>query len=397
MQQLILLPEEEFRLRLSKVQDKMRSAGVDALLVADNANKYYLCGRVYAGFAFVPSDGDPVWLVRRPVGLGGAGVFYFRRPDELPALVASAGPDTYGTLGLELDISPYSQVSRMQELFSAAVPSLAFANANPILRDARAVKTPGEIRLMSLSGYKQEQVYRKIPGLFRIGMTDHELQVEIERLSRLEGCLGAFRISGQSMELFMGNILTGNNADVPTPYDFAMGGAGLDPSLPVGASGEEIREHTTVMVDLNGNFTGYMTDMTRVFTLGTVSQLAIDAHQCSIDICRMFEREALPGVEARTLYAMVEDMVRERRLERWFMGHNQHAGFVGHGLGIEINELPVIAPRSRAVLEENNMIALEPKFVIPDVGAVGIENTYHITPAGAVSLTNAPEPLVPLL
>lgn len=397
MQELVLLPKEEFELRLSRVQAKMRDAGMDAMLVTDNANKYYLAGRVYAGFAFVPAEGAPVWLVRRPVELGGEGVMYYRRPDELPELVKAAGVQGYASLGLEYDISPYSQIMKMRQIFSEAVPALGFANLNQLMRDARAVKTPHEVGQMTLSGLRHEQVYRRIPGLFRVGMTDLELQVEIERLSRLEGCLGVFRISGQSMELFMGNILVGRNADVPTPYDFAMGGAGLDPSLPVGASGEEIKEHTTVMVDLNGDYTGYMTDMTRVFTLGSVPQLAVDAHQCSIDICRMFEREALPGVEAKALYAMIEDMVKERGLERWFMGHRQHAGFVGHGLGIEINELPVIAPRSRAMLEENNMIALEPKFVIPDVGAVGIENTYHITPAGAVSITNAPEELIPLL
>lgn len=397
MENLVLLAPGELRLRLSKVQRKMREAGIDAILVADNANKYYLTGRVYAGYAFLPSEGEPVWLVRRPVELGGEGVMYFRRPDELPSLISAAGAAPYAVLGLEYDIAPYSQVVRMQDLFASSSPSMRFANLNPLMREARAVKTPEEVRLMTMSGYKHEQVYHKVPGLFQTGMTDLELQVEIERLSRLEGCLGVFRISGQSMELFMGNILAGKNADVPTPYDFAMGGAGLDPSLPVGASGEEIKEHTTVMVDLNGDYTGYMTDMTRVFSLGSLPRLALDAHQCSIDICRMFEREALPGVEAKVLHSMIEDMVRERGLERYFMGHRQHAGFVGHGLGIEINELPVIAPRSRAILEENNMVALEPKFVIPEVGAVGIENTYHITADGARSITNAPEEIIPLI
>lgn len=72
-------------------------------------------------------------------------------------------------------------------------------------------------------------------------MTDIEFQVEIEREARLEGCLGQFRISGNSMELYMGSLLAGDNADNPSPYDFAMGGAGADPSLPVGANGTVIR------------------------------------------------------------------------------------------------------------------------------------------------------------
>ena len=199
------------------------------------------------------------------------------------------------------------------------------------------------------------------------------------------------------MEIFMGNVLVGENADAPTPYDFAMGGKGLDPSIPVGASGEEIKEHQAVMVDLNGDYTGYMTDMTRVFALGSIPQKALDAHQCSIDICRMFESEAKPGVEAKTLYEMAYHMACERGLEHYFMGHRQHAGFVGHGVGIEVNEWPVIAPRSRQVLQENNTIALEPKFVIPQVGAVGIENTYVIKADGVHCITNAPEGIAQFL
>lgn len=72
------------------------------------------------------------------------------------------------------------------------------------------------------------------------------------------------------------------------------------------------------------------------------------------------------------------DMARQAGLEHYFMGHRQHAGFVGHGVGIEINELPVIAPRSRDILEAGNVIAIEPKFIIPGVGAVGIESTYVV-------------------
>ena len=158
--------------------------------------------------------------------------------------------------------------TRLQAVF----PEASTADCSALLRTVRAVKTDEEIEQIRLSGVKHEGVYRKIPGLYTPGMTDVELQIEIERLSRLEGCLGMFRISGQSMEIFMGNVLTGKNADVPAPYDFAMGGRGLNPSIPGGAAGEEIKEHNAVMVDLNGNFTGYMTDMTRVFAVGSLPQ-----------------------------------------------------------------------------------------------------------------------------
>lgn len=390
---LMLLPREEASLRIDRLHKAMAGAGIDGLLVADNADIFYLTGRVYAGFAYIPAVMAPLWFVRRPVELEGDGVVYIRKPEDMASHIVAAGLAMPRRLGLELDILSFNQAERLRSVF----PGAECVDTTPMMRAMRAVKTDFEVEQMRLSGLKHEQVYRKIPKLYRVGMTDVELQVEIERISRLEGCLGVFRISGQSMEIYMGNVLAGRNADVPAPYDFAMGGRGLDPSIPGGAAGEEIKEHNAVMVDLNGNFTGYMTDMTRVFAVGSLPQEAVDAHQCSIDICRAFEREARPGVEARTLYEMCADMARERGLERYFMGHRQHAGFVGHGVGIEVNEWPVIAPRSRQILERNNTIALEPKFVIPEVGAVGIENTYVIEDTGARSLTNAPEEIVQLI
>ena len=81
----------------------------------------------------------------------------------------------------------------------------------------------------------------------------------------------------------------------------------------------------------------------------------------------------------------------------WFMGHRYHAGFVGHGVGIEVNELPVLAPRSRDVLQAGNTIAVEPKFVVPGLGAVGIENTYVVRAEGAAErITDTTEDIIQL-
>ncbi len=387
MTTLQLLTPEESALRLSRIQRLMADASVPAILVTDNANIYYLTGRVFDGYIYIPAEGAPLYFVRRPVDLGGDGVVRIRKPEQIAESLTLNIPPV---VGLELDLLPYTSAQRISAIF----PGSEIVNASPVLRAARSVKTEVEIGMIKQSGLRQERVYRMVPRLYRDGMTDLELQVEIERVSRLEGCLGQFRISGDSMELYMGNVLVGDNADNPTPSDFAMGGRGLDPSLPVGADGTMIRRGNSVMVDVNGNYTGYMTDMTRTFSLGEVDALAMRAHRCSIDICERLAAMGTPGAEAKQIYHTAEEMAREAGLERYFMGHAQKAGFVGHGVGIEINEMPVIAPRSRDILAEGNVIALEPKFVIPGVGAVGIENTYVMTSAGMQSLTNAPVEII---
>lgn len=385
--QIVLWPHDEFELRLSKIRSEMEATSTEALLLTDNANIYYLTGRVFAGYAYIPLKGMPIFFVRRPVELEGDGIVYIRKPEEITASIGISSP---ANIALELDVLPYSMVTRLIPVF----PGAEIRNASPLMRTVRAVKTPLAMDMLRQSGAKHTRVYRRIPGLFQEGMSDYDLQVSIEHLSRLQGCLGQFRISGDTMELYMGNVLAGRNADAPSPYDFAMGGAGMDPSLPVGANGTLITPGTTVMVDINGNYNGYMTDMTRVFALGTLEPLAERAHQCSIDIHRALCDMMRPGTPAKALWEKAEQIVTEADLKHYYMGHRQHAGFIGHGVGIEINELPVIAPRSRDILQEGNVIALEPKFVIPNVGAVGIENTYIVHSDRVECITLAPEEII---
>lgn len=387
--EILLLQPEEQALRLEKVRGIMNEKKIDALLISDNANKYYLTGRVFSGYIYLPLKGEPIYFVKRPVTMKGDGVVSIRKPEQIAESIGMVPP---ATIGLELATASYSKVERLRRIF----PQSELADASMVMSAARAVKTAEELEKIRISGIKQDHVYRKIPTLYREGMTDVELQVEIERESRLEGCLGQFRINGDDMELYMGNILVGDNADVPTPYDFAMGGEGMDPSLPVGCNGTIIKPGNSVMVDVNGNYTGYMTDMTRTYYVEEIGDLARKAHECSIAICRRLAELGRPGTEAKALYEEAEKMAREAELHEYFMGHRQKAGFVGHGVGIEINELPVIAPRSRDILQENNVIALEPKFVIPKTGAVGIENTYVVTANGLKPLTNTPESLTSL-
>lgn len=391
-----LLGNDEQKLRLGRVLRGMLDAGLKSALISSNSNIYYLTGRIFRGYLFISTALEaPVYFVNRPSTLHPAAgdiLHFIRKPEEIAALLAADGIAT-DKPALELGAASYADAMRLAHALGMDAPK---ADISHILRTARSVKTPTELHLLEISGEKQTLVYERIPHLYQEGMSDVEFQIEIERASRLHGCLGIFRIGGQDMELFMGNILTGDNADTPSPYDFAMGGAGTDPSLPVGANGTIIKPGYPVMVDVNGNYTGYMTDMTRCYYTGSILPEAEKAIALSAAICDTLAAMMLPGAKACDLYFRAEEIAREAGMADYFMGHRYHAGFVGHGLGIEINEAPVIAPRSKDILEPGNVIALEPKFVIPGVGAAGIENTYIVESTGGRCITNAPRQAVQL-
>lgn len=386
------LPAAEAGLRVSRLQKMMAECGLDAMVVSTNANVYYLTGCVFSGFVYIPVQGCEVYFVRRPAGLEDSRVVYIKKPEQIVEELQKMERPVPAKVAFELDRLPYSEVLRLVKAFGCGET----LNCSPLLGNARAVKTDYEVEKIRESGVRHAHVYNSICSVFRPGMTDCELQIEMERLLRLDGCLGIFRIAGESMELFMGNVITGDNADAPSPYDFAMGGEGMDASLPVGCNGSVIRPGSTLMVDMNGNFTGYMTDMTRSFYVGTLNEMAAKAHNLSIEIHNRLKASMKPGTAAKDAYNEAMAMVEEAGMADYFMGHRQQAGFIGHGVGIEVNEWPVIAPRSRHMIEKGNVIALEPKFVIPGVGAVGVENTYVVTDKGLECLTNFPEEIIEL-
>ncbi|MDE6010160.1 MAG: Xaa-Pro peptidase family protein [Muribaculaceae bacterium] len=392
----LILPElrEEVELRMARLLPLMRDAGMEAMLIASNANIYYAAGRFYRGYVYVTSGGRVIYFVIRPdIFTRADSVVKIRKPELIPGELGKLGLQPPSTIGLEMDTLAYSDIMRLGQVFPDARP----LNASGLLRQARQVKTPFEIRLMKEDGLHQAAVYHKITRLYKRDMTDVEFQIEIERALRMEGNLGYFRVAGNLMEINMGSVISGDNADAPSPYEFAMGGGGADPALPGGASGEIMKVGQTVMVDVNGCFNGYQTDMTRVWRIGEVSPLAYKTHECSRRILHVLEKEARPGMEVCELYRRAEAIVAEEGLEAWFMGHRQQAGFIGHGVGIELNETPAITPRCHDLLREDMTLAIEPKFVVPGVGATGIENTYFVRPDGLECITPFPEEMQDLL
>lgn len=383
---------KELKLRWDKIQQNMSDVHADGLLICDNVNLYYVSGRIFRGYCYIPVKGEPIFFVRRPLGLNGTQVVYIRKPEEIGEYLQKNGIAFPDKLLLESDSISYSDYKRYETIFTPK----EVLNGTALLRRCRSIKTPYEIDLIRRSGELHAKAYETIPSLYRKGMTDVEFSIELEHECRKLGSLGIFRIFGQSMEIFMGSVLAGDNADTPSPYDFAMGGAGLDVSLPVGCNGTVLTEGMSLMVDMGGNFTGYMTDMTRTYAIGSVQELALKAHETSIAIHQAIAAKSRPGVAAKDLYELAAEMANDARLSDYFMGHRQKAGFIGHGVGIEINEAPVLAPRSRDILAEGMVFALEPKFVIPGTGALGIENTYVVTADGVEKLTIFEEELISL-
>ena len=382
--------QPELKLRRDKIRVLMAQQEIDAALITCNVNLIYTYGRVVSGYLYLPLNAPARLFIKRPNNIEGEHIYPIRKPEQLTDLLKECGLPLPTKLMLEGDELSYTEYTRL----AACFPETTFVNGTPIIRKARSIKTDIEIEMFRRSGAAHAKAYERIPSVYQPEMTDRQLSIEIERLMRLEGCLGIFRTFGQSMEIFMGSLLAGDNATAPTPYDFALGGEGLDPSIPIGANGAMLQPGQSLMVDMGGNFNGYMGDMSRVFSIGKLPERAYAAHQTCLEIQEAVTEKAKPGAVCEDLYNTAIDMVTKAGFSDYFMGAGQKAKFIGHGIGLEINEAPVLAPRMKQELEPGMVFALEPKIVLPGIGPLGIENSWAVTADGVEKLTLCKEEII---
>ena len=384
--------ENELELKWRRIQQAMRQEEADGCLLTMNVNLYYVSGQVFNGYFYLPAEGRPYWFVKRLTIPETNQVHVIRKPEQMPELFRDLNLAMPRKLLLEEDELSYNECIRLQHVFRAE----ATGNASALIRHIRMIKTPWEIEQMRISARRHEAVYREIPACYRPGMRDVELQIEIEKRMRMHGSLGYFRAFGSNMDIFMGSLLAGENAGEPSPFDFALGGKGIHASGPLGANGTLLREGTTVMADMSGNYTAYQTDMTRVFSIGKLPDRAYRVHRVALEIQARMERTAKPGVSCAELYRDALAMAGQEGLKDCFMGTHLQAKFVGHGVGLEINELPVLTTRSKDILQPGMTFAFEPKFVLAGIGAVGIENTFLVTDSGVEKMTLLDENIIEL-
>lgn len=380
----------DFELKFKKIHRELTALDADAILLAGNMNLYYTTGRIVNGYFYLPLEGEPVLFVRLPDGVPGA--VKIRKPEQIPNILLERGYQLPKRLLLDEGDITADEYLRLCAVFA----DTECLGGTGCMRKVRSVKTPREIERIRVGARKHAEVTAQYPSLYRPGMSDLEFSAAMEHCARVNGHLGIFRTFGFRMEAYMGTVLAGENGAVPSPYDFALGGAGCD-SLPLGVRNQTMEKGTSVMTDISGNYNGYLTDISRTYSIGRLTDEAYRAHEVSLEIQNYLMEHAKAGECAGKLYEDALQIAAAHGLSDCFMGLSQKAKFVGHGVGLEINELPVIAKNSPSLLEVSNVIALEPKFVLEGIGAVGTENTYLVTDVGLELLTDCPQELVDLL
>lgn len=388
----LMVTKMESEQRIVRLQKELGNKGLDGALIIYPIDVYYFSGTRQNSTLWIPTNGNPQLFVRKSLTRAQAESVI---PDTRPFPSSKEFPAFFGEnvkkIGITFDIVPVQQYNYYAKL----LPGREFIDISAINRELRSVKSFWELERMKSSGAQLSSVFKQVPQFLAAGMRELDLSAEFEYRLRRAGNEGYVRMRAFNQELFQGLAVSSITAGQPGFFDGAVTGRGLSSASPHGASIETIPENTPVLLDYTGIFNGYIVDMTRIFVIGTLDPELKKAFDTAIAIQQYIVDKMKPGAICEELFASALDMAVEAGLGQNFMGApGENAKFVGHGVGLELDEFPVLAQGFKVPLQAGQTIAVEPKFVLPGLGVIGIENTYAVSDNGGVKITDLPDEIV---
>jgi Xaa-Pro aminopeptidase len=389
-------PKSELDARIEKFQRLLAENGFDGALVLQNTDLFYFAGTIQQSHLYIPGEGLPLLMTRRSFPRARQEsalerVAPLASPREVPRLLQEYGYALPKRLGLELDVLPTNLYLGYHEIFADA----ELRDASPLIRSVRAVKSAYELAATRRAARIGEKVMRAMPELLVEGISEIELAGKMEAIARGAGHQGLTRFRLWNNEMFYGHLMAGRSATQSSYLSSPTGGRGQYPAFPQGSSRHKIRRGEPVLFDYVLVSDGYIVDQTRVFSIGALPAKLLRAHDAMVEIQDAVARAAVPGITGAELFQIAREMARTRGYGDHIGGNgNDQITFVGHGVGLEMDEYPFLAQGQTMPLEAGMVVAIEPKVTFADAGTVGIENTYVVTERGAKRITRGGDEVV---
>ncbi|MBI2829968.1 MAG: aminopeptidase P family protein [Chloroflexi bacterium] len=382
-------PQPELLSRIARFQELLQRNACPGAIISQNADLFYFAGTIQTSFLFVPSEGEPVLAALENIDRAAkesklSRIIPLNDNHQLSRTLSELNYVVRGRIGLELDVLPVNYYFTLCRDF----PEADFVDISPLIRGLRAVKSQYEIAQIKKACQILNTVMAEAQKSIRVGMTELEVDGNLGRLARQMGHQGRLRMRGYNQEMFYGHVYCGKMAAIPSFLKAPLGGLGTTPAIAQGASFNTIAEGEPLVIDFGVGINGYVTDITRTFVIGKLPEELLKAYSCAKEVKDFMENWVRPGKRCASLYAEAVRLAHHRGYQDYFMGYKgRQMPFVGHGIGLEIDELPVIGPRSNLEFQAGMVFAFEPKLVFPGVGAIGVEDDYLVTETGVERLT----------
>lgn len=375
------VPAGEIQRRRNAVQQGLREQGIDGLLVTHPADLFYLSGTTRGGCLFLPCEGLPVRADEGP----GPGI------ERIADRVRDVQNRPPAVLGLEMDVLPVQQYMRVRRAFSGS----ELRDGSPALLGARMLKSAWEIGWMEQVAERTAQVFARAGDAMAPGLTEIAFAGRLEAIAGALGISGRVRVRDHRTEGYPWHVLAGESGGTVGVLDAPATGEGTSPAFPCGAGYRTLAPGEPVMVDFAVRMGGYHMDETRMLAMGSLSREAEDACRAAIEIHDRVLERIEPGRTADELFRCSRDTARELGYEKTYLGPpGNKVRFVGHGIGVELIEPPLIALGREEILAPGMTFALEPKMVFEGRFAAGVESVVTVTETGHRLISRVPVELL---
>ena len=372
------VPKEELLGRIEGLRRRMANAGIDFALIIQNVDSFYFAGTMQKGMLVVPLDQDPIIFVEK-----GTERAVMETPLELTPIkkdkeikkILSDKHILKGTAGLEFDVLPLALFERLRRIIGFG----QYADISESIREVRAIKSPFELIQIQKSGKMLSHVFAKARDVVGDGKTELEIEATLVAEGRRIGHQGFLRMRGLNQEMMVSTVQAGYTGAISTMLDGPITGVGVTPAMPQGSSFKRVERGVPVTIDYGGAYNGYITDETRSFVVGELQEVFRKPYETARSIIEDVMTYGKAGIDCTEIFSRAYGIAKKEGLKDYFMGYGDgKVAFIGHGLGLEINELPVITARHSRILQEGMVFAFEPKFVLPPYGAIGIEVDFIV-------------------
>ena len=388
--------ELESRMARFKTQMNLSNPEWEIAVIFSKINQYYFTGTMQDGMLLIPRDEDATFWVRRSFERA-TYESLFPQIKSMKSFrdAAKSVEKIPDTVYLETETVPLALYGRFQKHFP-------FKDIKPVdtsIAAVRAIKSEYELQLMRKAGAIHQRVLEDIlPEMLVEGMSEADLAAELFKVMVDEGYQGITRFGMFDTEMVLGHIGFGESSIYPSYFDGASGNYGMGPAVPLlGSRERKLKKGDLVYVDIGSGVEGYNTDKTMTYMFGSsLPQYAIDIHSKCVDIQNEIAAMLKPGAIPSEIYNHIINSLDEDFLQNFMGFGNRKVKFLGHGIGLLIDELPVIAERFDSPIQKGMVFAVEPKNGIKDIGMVGIENTFIVTAGGGESITGNSSGLIPV-
>ena len=380
-------PKREVKTRINNLKSTMVSQGIDGVLLFSIVELFYYSGVGIEGALYIPQEGEPIHLVKRNVDLATeySGIDTVGNFGKLSQVFETIPIGDGSKIALELEILPYSYVKFLTSLNR----KITFLDGSTTFRKIRSRKSEYEVNQIAQAAKIVDKSFEYCSDIAKHEMSEIELAAILDKWLIENGHYGYISTRAFNSALLNLSYVIGSSSSILNSNFTPISGWGMSLKYPYGPSTKKLGKDP-FFVDTCGNYNGYISDTTRTFIIGKFDQDTREQLDALIQIKQLLQKRLKPNVNLGNLYSKAMELAEDLHISNHFMGETKDkVAFLGHGIGLELDELPILYLKGD-VAKEGNVIACEPKYIEKGKKVLGLEDSFAITKSSNRLLTQSP-------